>query len=845
MGVRFRGQIETTHTQTNYTVELWDTTYSSTGVTEIELFGEGFQITYEGQGDEIYQSIKGSSCKVYAGVTRGSEGTALVDWINASVLATKEDQYFVAIYEGSDLYWFGVILPSLGNEPDKSRPYDFVIQATDGIARLKDKEFELAVTSYTTPSTGRETFIDLIYEVLKSTPLYMATSQSVLFSTCVGYYENTMPAKAEAVDPLLYSKIRPSVFCVLEENKEPKGMSYYDVLVMICDAWKMRMELSQGIYRFYQVQSYSDDGITRYERYYVRSTGAYLGASVWDGYREDIYSGTIPSVVAGNQWMFYDPLKFVYQRLTFGKVANMLDEEETMTNSGSTYYYGTDLRDYLVGGAGKKLNFSVSLRTSLTGIAGNVYWGNFLVKIKIKVGTYYLYKPSSSTVASWTTNSAHTYDIILIPSVQEGQENFNIAVQTPDIPSGTFTDNEFNLDFSRTASYTGVFFVNRQLGSTSLVYNTNSDGENENYFEYIGGNTATPINSYDLDLPDTLIGESLDYGPGYLYVSADGSIFGPSTAQWRVEDAGDTYDFCLIGVRDVLTSQTISIRKYQGAIIGAMIYGHTSLVYDGKVYILNGATYNAMHERWDGEWIEISYSRASWEEIQGAVNQAGEGGDTQLRREIGDINYRDNRGNLLLNSFVQTQTIGVVTTEIDGSFSTVDTGTLGYEVRANDYLRILTPDGGYNQVVHATTDTTGTSISIDTTASTGVIPENSVIFFDLADIINQVRLGNVKVFSFSSDTNLEPYTQNAVFTEDSLVAYLPGVSESYINGKSIEVTIKLMVGSGSSGPTLTIDGNGASIEVIGDTELTLHNTHAVTFFTDGTIWYIKNSFKHP
>jgi hypothetical protein len=147
--------------------------------------------------------------------------------------------------------------------------------------------------------------------------------------------------------------------------------------------------------------------------------------------------------------------------------------------------------------------------------------------------------------------------------------------------------------------------------------------------------------------------------------------------------------------------------------------------------------------------------------------------------------------------------------------------------------------------VHATGDTTGTSISIDTTSSTGVIPENSVIFFDLADVINQVRLGNVKVFSFSSDTYLEPYTQNAVFTEDALVAYLPDVSESYINGKSIEVTIKLMVGTGTGSELLTIDGNGASIEVTGDTELTLHNSHAVTFFTDGTIWYIKNSFKHP
>lgn len=845
MGVRFRGQIQTTHTNTNYTVELWDTTYTSTGVTNITLFGEGFQITYEGQGDEIYAPIKGSSCKVFAGITNDAAGLALRSWIYNSVLATKEDQYHVAIYESGNLYWFGVILPSLGNEPDESRPYDFIIQATDGIGRLKDKEFTFAVDSYTTPSIGRKTFIELIYEVLKSTPQYMATTEPLLFSTAVGYYEDTMPAKADDIDPLAYSKIRASAFAILEENKEPEGKSYYEVLAEICESWGMRMVYSRGLYRFYQVQSYSDDSVQRWERYYLRSDGQFLGSSSFDGYQEDLESvNPVPSVVNGNQWEFYDPLKYVFLKFPFSQNSNMLDELETMSVVSNRYSYSRDLRDYLVGGAGRKLNFVTSLRLVLPSFTANL-----LVRVKIKLGNNYLLKPTTSTVATWTTNSAATYDILFTFNFVSGLEQVNIAFQTPDLPSGAHIDNNFTIDcqlltqLSATPFSTTQYIATRVAGSTSLVYNSSSNSENESYFEYIGGNTNTPINSYDIELPDTLIGESLDFGAGHIFVSANGVIYQPSSAKWRVEDTGGSYDFCMIRVRDVLTSQTIATRKYQGAILGSMVYGHSSLRYDGKIYIINGSVYNAMNERWDGEWIEVDYARASWQEIQGAVNQAGEGGDTQLRREIGDINYRDNLGNLKLNSFVKQQEISVLTTDTTGTFSSINVGPLSYEAREGDYIRVLTPDGGGNEVFRVTADSTGTSLSIDTATTTGGLPEGSVVFFDLADIIYQVRLGNIKVKTFSNDVYLEPFTQNVVMDADAKTIYLPDVAESFINGKSIEITIKVAVTGGGT-PETTIDGNGANIDVAGTDSIIVKNTHAVTLFTNGVIWYIKNSFKH-
>lgn len=838
MGVRFRGQVKTTHTNTDYTVELWDVNYTSTGITNIILFGEGFQITYEGQGDEIYTPIKGSACKVYAGVTNDSAGLALRTWIYNSVLATKEDQYHVAIYKDGNLHWFGVILPSLGNEPDDSRPYDFVIQATDGLARLKDKEYTPAVTAYTDPSVGRRTFIEILYEVLKATPLYMATSEALLFTTCVGYYEDTMPAKDTDIDPLRFSKIRESVFLILEENKEPLGQSYYEVLAQICESWGLRVMLSDGLFRFYQIQSYNDDAVERWERYYTRETGEYIGFFEFTGYREDLEAAAIPSVVNGNQWEFYDPLKFVYLKFPFSKDSNMLDELETMTSSSPfRWFYETDLRDYLVGGAGRKLNFVTSLRVTMSGRFNDFV----IVSIKIKLGNLYLSKPITSTIATWSTNPSARYGIVINNVIGPTTFNYNIAVQTPDIPAGTYLDNEFQLEaLISSAAFGNVFTASRQLGSTSLSYNSSSNSENENYFEYIGGNTNTPINSYDLELEDTYIGETLDFGPGHIFVSPNGSIFSPSTAKWRLEGSGSVYDFCLIRLRDVLTAQTIATRKYQGAILGSMINAHNSIEYDGKIYLINGAVYSAMNERWEGEWIEVDYARASWQEIQGATAQAGQGGDTQLRREIGDISYRDNLGNLQLKSVISQQEISVLTTEATGTFNSISFGVLSYEVREGDYLRILTPDGGGNEVVRATADSTGSFVSIDTITTTGGLPEGSAVLFDLTDIIERVRLGTVKVFTFDDDVTLEPFSQNVVMTVEDKTVTLPLISECYSNGRSVEICIKMNDGTSSHSGTINVDGNGYDIETSGTTEVSIKNLDVMTFFTDGFIWQVKN-----
>jgi hypothetical protein len=275
-----------------------------------------------------------------------------------------------------------------------------------------------------------------------------------------------------------------------------------------------------------------------------------------------------------------------------------------------------------------------------------------------------------------------------------------------------------------------------------------------------------------------------------------------------------------------------------------MINAHNSIEYDGKIYLINGAVYSAMNERWEGEWIEVDYARASWQEIQGATAQAGQGGDTQLRREIGDISYRDNLGNLQLKSVISQQEISVLTNEATGTFSSINFGVLSYEVREGDYLRILTPDGGGNEVVRATADSTGSFVSIDTTTTTGGLPEGSAVLFDLTDIIERVRLGTVKVFTFDDDVILEPFSQNVVMTVEDKTVTLPLISECYSNGRSVEICIKMNDGTSSHSGSINVDGNGYEIETSGTTEVSIKNLDAMTFFTDGFIWQVKNNHKN-
>lgn len=757
MAVRFRSNFYSTLNNLQYKVEIWDSTYSGS-IVPMTTEGEGFEIVYQQQGDERFSPVKGSECSIYATITDGANGTLLQNWINGSMNATQEDLYHIAIYKDSSLHWFGVILPDLNTRMDQSRPYSYKITATDGLARMKDKEFTQAVPAASDPTIGRKTFIETIFELLKYSPLYTATSADNMFSTCVGWYEDNMPAKADTVDPLGYSAVRWNTWTKTEENKVLVGLSYYDVLVSVCESWGMRVMFSDGLYRFTQVNSYEDDAIVKYQRYYARATGVFNGVETFIGQPVEITNTTFPYVAAGNQWSWYAPLKFVYLKYPFLN-NNMLDGEETMTQSGtSNYKYIPNLRPNIVGSSNASLKLDLGLRFNLYGPPYGYY--QVTIRIKFKLGSsttnYYLEKDILRSIGTetWSSTSTDRWEHLYLLTGQGFKDLSTITINTPSLPIATYISNALEIEVAEVYDlYTGTlltphtdYSVTRIKGQSSLIYNTSSTNASEQYFEYIGGNSASPINSYDLQLNDALIGEPYDpSNPGQLFTSNGTDLF-QSTGNWKYEDTGTALNFNLMRVREVLAGQTIPIRKYQGQIISGNLEAHNSIEYDGFRYILNGATFKAQSDTWEGEWYQVSVDRLSFEDIGGAEPQTGDGGTNGLIRGIGNAWGDGNTALKQLQSLSNERILTTVSAQIDsGTQDTIYIDVTGTDlIKQGDYLRILTQNGTSADRVVVTADVAGgdTTITIQPYDFGLAIPIGSVIAWDMErTVLNYLRFG--------------------------------------------------------------------------------------------------------
>jgi hypothetical protein len=93
--------------------------------------------------------------------------------------------------------------------------------------------------------------------------------------------------------------------------------------------------------------------------------------------------------------------------------------------------------------------------------------------------------------------------------------------------------------------------------------------------------------------------------------------------------------------------------KYQNSILGQLL-PHNAIEYAGFRMIYNGGTFSAMSDKLNGEWFAVSLDRPSWAEIQGAVAQAGNGGETLFQRQFGEIGIGVENANSYLKNTAGT-----------------------------------------------------------------------------------------------------------------------------------------------------------------------------------------------
>tara|TARA_R100001163_G_scaffold29253_1_gene23326 strand:- start:182 stop:3388 length:3207 start_codon:yes stop_codon:yes gene_type:complete len=145
-----------------WNVEIWKDNFSGSS-SEIDLAGEGFTITWNGQGGTRDRVFLGSECKLNCVVKDGTDESFLYD-----TLSSGYKEYFVRIYRGtvsdSNLWWYGWVQPAFDAIENAPFPYVFQLTSTDSYGffnKQKDKTFTGEVEK-TAPHKLKDIFRDTL-----------------------------------------------------------------------------------------------------------------------------------------------------------------------------------------------------------------------------------------------------------------------------------------------------------------------------------------------------------------------------------------------------------------------------------------------------------------------------------------------------------------------------------------------------------------------------------------------------------------------------------------------------------------------------------------------------------
>ena len=120
---------------TEYRVTLFVDGYSGA----VDTFNlRGLQIKYDGDQNDISAPVLASSATIVFSIPNSS-----IKSIFTGLVGAAEESYRIKIEKGgsNDLFWAGFVIPDQVVMEDKPYPYDFSIEAVDGIGRLKDKDY--------------------------------------------------------------------------------------------------------------------------------------------------------------------------------------------------------------------------------------------------------------------------------------------------------------------------------------------------------------------------------------------------------------------------------------------------------------------------------------------------------------------------------------------------------------------------------------------------------------------------------------------------------------------------------------------------------------------------------
>ena len=257
---------------TYYKVSIIDTQSSTATQYDVEVAGNGFDLTYQTDTDDRFTGLIPSEVKftMFVNDPFNSAKQSILD----SIRTSEYKRWQLKIESSTNgttysLFWAGNLLNEINPEADESLPRQFTLTAICGLAALENIPFNEDVNYlFTSPySCYRYVFNAINTDI--NTDNNWATDDRFI-RTMVDWTNSQIPRNS-ATDPLNNTRFLAAAYAPVDNNGTRQADTAFRLLNQICKAFGARLFLSEGIWYFIQVNTYEEmDSADQYYRDYKK-----------------------------------------------------------------------------------------------------------------------------------------------------------------------------------------------------------------------------------------------------------------------------------------------------------------------------------------------------------------------------------------------------------------------------------------------------------------------------------------------------------------------------------------------------------------------------------------------
>ena len=582
-------------------VEILDSTYA--GVDSITLWpdGNGFGLTWEGAGEEVYQPIIAS--EFITNVFRDANSRALLD----AIIEGPESRFTVRVYlwitSSYVLYWQGFILQDSMTKPDAADNTAYImLTATDGFGLLKDIKY----TGFDIDALTRLQVNEWVTLVMAYLPEFTASVPMCGFASV--WYEDSEQTSVvpspSAADPLANTYVNQSAFLQVDDYGVVQPLSFYDILNSILLVHNLQISQCNGRFLIIQQNTYTQ---AQTRVWWYDKTGAYVSTELID------LSKTIDSRFTGGTFNYILPLKEI--RTEYEYRQGIYKNNLLPHNVDPNVIYD--------------LGFStLSAGISLTGIIEHYYEGSggtpieiqAVYKVQVRNGAYYLNLNSANNL-EWAASALSYVPIysssLISVCIAEMLVVTKIDLILPPLPEEggviSFTWSFWRYEvFGTKTLWTDVFnthteTVDDREGSFIARINTGIIQEGTQLFRATIANGART----DIDLENSILGDGANkYSGGALFVN-DTIPKIVESDKWTIysEIGGTGYAINSMRVREILALRRNTLQIYNGTFYGIPDF-HKAMDWAGLHWIWQSISFDANNNKYTGSAMAVIVNRS-------------------------------------------------------------------------------------------------------------------------------------------------------------------------------------------------------------------------------------------